>query len=45
MRIRADGVLPADTVLREFNARSGEVESGLRRFIAERLREYAAQGI
>ena len=41
----ADGVLPADTVQREFNARGGELPDDLKRFIVERLREYAARGI
>ena len=38
----ADGVLPTDAVLREFNARGAELPDDLKRFIVERLRQYAA---
>jgi len=41
----ADGVLPAETVIQEFNARSKELEPALKQFIHERLREYATAEI
>ncbi|HET7157618.1 MAG TPA: hypothetical protein VFI62_01385 [Burkholderiales bacterium] len=41
----ADGVLPLETVIQEFNARSGELEPALKQFIDERLHGFAAAEI